>query len=135
MCRVICLQHEYLIFQIQQNRAVDHAKELDPVAFVIQPIRRAEAAKPQRSSESPRVAHPFSNGISKKYGTVTLNVCAISASEIGDDETRPRFTRDNRRPGDTVGPCRPTGHPAQPLAKYADLFAERQRHRAVRCEY
>ncbi|MCA8018819.1 hypothetical protein [Burkholderia metallica] len=38
------MQHEYLIFQIQQNRAVDHAKELDPVAFVIQPIRRSRKA-------------------------------------------------------------------------------------------
>lgn len=81
MCRVACMLHQYLAFQLRRNFTVDHAKKLAPCAvisgralatsaledsFELPPSRRihdpanrcSESAKPDNSSGSPRSAEP-----------------------------------------------------------------------------
>ncbi|MBN3747928.1 hypothetical protein G3N96_21220 [Burkholderia sp. Se-20373] len=61
----------------------------------------ADSTKPKNSSGLARQAERFSDGISKKYSIVMDQAHALPASAVSDDETGPRSTRDDERPGHT----------------------------------
>ena len=79
-------------------------------------IREAE-----NSSGSPRGTERFFNGNSKKHWVVTFHTHAIPTSEVGEDETGPRSTRDNKRYGNADRRRRLIERPVQPLEKHANF--------------
>lgn len=80
------------------------------------------------------LSRTFPDGISEQSGVVTSSARAMPASKAGDDETGPRSTCYKRPSGSTGRHCRLLERPVQPLAKYANLFAEHQRGRIALSE-
>ncbi|WP_321899378.1 hypothetical protein [Burkholderia cepacia] len=80
------------------------------------------------------LSRTFPDGISEQSGVVTSSARAMPASKAGDDETGPRSTCRKRPSGSTGRHCRLLERPVQPLAKYANLFAEHQRGRIALSE-
>ncbi|WP_143751011.1 hypothetical protein [Burkholderia sp. HI2714] len=91
------------------------------IEFAIRTNGWAESAMPTNSSGSPRGTERFFDGNSKKHCIVTFHTHAIPTSEVGDDETGPRSTRDNKRYGNTDRRGRLIERPVQPLAKHANF--------------
>lgn len=82
---------------------------------------RCRIREAENSSGSPRGTERFFNGNSKKHWVVTFHTHAIPTSEVGEDETGPRSTRDNKRYGNADRRRRLIERPVQPLEKHANF--------------
>lgn len=91
------------------------------IEFAIRTNRRVESAKPKHSSGSPRGTERFFDGNSKKHWVVTFHTHAIPTSEVGEDETGPRSTHDNKRHGNADRRRRLVERPVQPPEKHANF--------------
>ncbi|MCA8063329.1 hypothetical protein LGM89_25820 [Burkholderia sp. AU31624] len=107
--------------RLDESRCLASVAAPAAIEFAIRTNRRAESAKPKNSSGSPRGTEGFFDGNSKKRCIVTCHTRAIPTSEVGEDETGPRSTRDNKRVGNADRRRRLIERPVQPLAKHANF--------------
>ena len=107
--------------RLDESRCVASVVAPTAIEFAIRTNRCAESAKLKNSSGSPRGTERFFNGNSKKHWVVTFHTHAIPTSEVGEDETGPRSTRDNKRYGNADRRRRLIERPVQPLEKHANF--------------